>query len=328
MEKFQGRIGIIGAGALGALYGARISRAGYDVHFLLRSDYDAVKANGLEVQSFQGNFKIQPPIFRNAEEMGVCDLLIIGLKSTQNAAFPGLLRHVAGPETVVLTLQNGLGNEEAIESALEGIDPGSNPRERILGGIAFLCSNRIAPGVIHHIEYGKVRMAEFSGQAKERTHRIAELFREAEFPCEVADSLMAVRWEKLIWNIPFNGMGVAAEEADTHVVLHDEALHATAYGIMEEVIAAAKSDGVKLGSDLPAKMMGLSTAMGPYRSSMQIDFEEGRPLEVEAILGEPVRRAKRAGIDVPRMEMLYGIVRRRDALRQSGSAHTESERAP
>jgi 2-dehydropantoate 2-reductase len=190
-----------------------------------------------------------------------------------------------------------------------------SPRERILGATAFLCSHRGEPGVVHHTAHGWIQLAEHSGPARERTHAIAEMFRSAGIRCDVLDSLIEARWRKLIWNIPFNGLGVAVPGGDTATILADPALAAAARGLMHETIAAARADGVAIESDAADRRMEDTAIMGAYQSSMQIDFENGRPLETEAILGEPLRRAQRAGIAVPRLEMLYGIVRRAEAER-------------
>lgn len=298
---FTGKIGILGSGALGAFYGARLSRAGNDVHFLMRRDFDAVRRSGLRIKSFEGDFEIHPHVYVTPESLGICDLVIISIKTTDNASLPSLLKPTVGPNTLVLTLQNGLGNEDAIASVL-----GSS--ENILGGIAFLCSNRTGPGEIHHMDHGWIRLGEYSGAPRDRTHAIAGLFNAAGVRCQVYDSLLQARWEKLVWNVPFNGLGVAAHSADTAAVLADENLRSVARGLMEEVIAAAKADGVTLDPTIADKMMKNTESMGPYKTSMQLDYEAARPLEVEAIIGEPLRRARRAGIPTPRLEMLYAIV--------------------
>ncbi len=310
MTTFQGTIGIIGAGALGALYGARIARNGHEVKFLLRSDYDTVVRDGLQIKSPQGDFTLRPPVYKSATEMGPCDLVIIGLKTTNNHALGELLRPVVGPETVILTLQNGLGNEELIVEALVDEHPDIN--KRLLGCVAFLCSNRVAPGVIHHVDYGHVRLAEFSGPVISRTEAICELFKEAEFGAKVHDSLMQIRWEKLVWNVPFNGLSVGAVLASSKDVVTNDPLRAVARGLMDEVIAGATADGVTIEPSFADLMMEYTDKMVPYKSSMQLDFEARSPIEVESILGEPYRRARGAGIPTPRLEMLYGIVKRAD----------------
>ncbi len=304
---FTGRIGVIGSGALGAFYGARLARAGHDVHFLMRSDYEAVKREGLFVKSFEGDFHIRPQVYPSAAEIGLCDLVIVGLKSTSNDALPELLADVAGPETVVLTLQNGLGNEEAVADVLAFTGP--DAASRVLGGIAFLCSNRTGPGQIHHMDHGWIRMGEFGSAVSERTHAIAGLLQSADIRCEVYDNLLQARWEKLVWNIPFNGLGVAAR-ANVAEVLNTPELRGLAENLMVETVKAAQATGVPVDDSLPAKMLNNSESMGPYRSSMQVDFEIGNSLEVESIIGEPVRRALAAGCDVPHMAMLYALVKR------------------
>ncbi len=325
-EPFRGKIGVIGAGALGIFYGGRLYRARFDVHFYVRSGYDVVRTEGYIVHSCDGDFAIRPPVYPTPSDLGRCDLVLIGLKTFANDKLPELLGPICDSNTVVLTLQNGLGNEEAIARALvtSGIHSDAEQAARqIIGGTAFLCSNRVAPHVIHHTAHGFVRLAEFRGAPQARTHTVAAMFTQAGIDCEVRDSLAAIRWEKLVWNIPFNGLGVAAGHAHTAAILGDDELRVVASELMQEVVAAAHADGVVIDEALPKDLMAKTEVMGPYRSSMQIDYEEGRPLEVEAILGEPVRRARRAGIPVPKMQMLYAIVRRLDQLRQ-GSTREDS----
>lgn len=301
---------MIGAGALGGYYGGRLAHAGNDVHFLMRGDYEAVRARGLKVESVRGDFHIHPPAWPSAAAMGRCDLLLIGLKTIHNDALAELLAPTAGPGTVVLSLQNGLGSEEQIAAALAAAEHAGEPAEAIVGGTAFLCSVRVGPGEIRHTDHGHVAIAEFRGGARKRTEAIAEMMRRADIPCEVHDSLARIRWRKLLWNVPFNGLGPAAAGAHAQAVLEDADLLAAARGLMHEVIAAARADDVALDPGLVEKMIESSRSMGPYKSSMQLDWEAGRPLEVESILGEPLRRARRAGIETPRLEMLYAIVRR------------------
>jgi len=145
------KIAILGCGALGSYYGARLCRAGREVHFLLRSDYEAVRRDGVHIQSVEGDFHVRPKCARNAGEIGPADLVLIGLKTTANGALPELLAPLVGPATAVLTLQNGLGNEALIASL-------TGP-EKTLGGLCFVCLNRVAPGQIHHIAHGNVVVA-------------------------------------------------------------------------------------------------------------------------------------------------------------------------
>ncbi|MBI1291789.1 2-dehydropantoate 2-reductase [bacterium] len=316
--KFRGRIGVIGAGALGALYGVRMARAGSNVHLLARSDYDAVREHGYRIRSWQGDFDLRVPVCTDAQSLGPCDLVLVGMKATENGAFPELLRHTCHESTVVLTLQNGLGNEDAIAAALETLHPGVPARERVLGAVAFLCSTRPEPGLIRHTDHGRIRLAELTGPATERTHQLAQLFIDADFPCEVSDSIGLIRWEKLMWNVPFNGLGVGAGHAHAEAVMRDPELRAVAHRLMMEVRAAANACGAPVPESFIQRMFDATETIGAYRSSMQLDYEAGRPLEVEAILGEPLRRARAAGVDTPTLAMLYAVVRRLDRRRQAG----------
>lgn len=312
------KIAILGAGALGAFYGARLAHAGANVHFITRSDYDAVKANGYKVFSKDGDFELpHVNVYSTPEDLGPCDMVIVAIKTTANHTLKKLLPPLCHDKTTVLTLQNGLGNEDAIAEALAGTL--SEPAKHVVGGISFLCSNRTAPGVINHIDHSWIRMAEFVGETQERTQRIVDLFATAEIRCEIYESLMKARWEKLVWNIGFNGLGVAAQ-ADTSVVLNTPELLETLNGIMNEVKTGAEAQGIELLPGIVEKMINNSRSMGPYKSSMQIDYEKGRPLEVESILGEPLRRAKAAGAPCPLMTMLYAVVKRADELNSQPKA--------
>jgi 2-dehydropantoate 2-reductase len=196
------KIAIVGCGALGSFYGAKLAREGQEVHFLLRYDYETVRRQGVSIRSPDGDFNARPRCGNTPEIIGVADLVLIGLKTTANDQFARLLPPLVGPRTAILTLQNGLGNEERLAALF--------PAEQILGGLCFVCLNRVAPGVIQHIGHGAIVLGEFRRWPEPRTHDIAALFRHAGVPCAVTDNLARAHWEKLTWNIPFNGLGVAS----------------------------------------------------------------------------------------------------------------------
>src|SRR5262245_30903571 len=147
------KIAVVGCGAVGSFYGAKLWRAGQEVHFLLRSDYDVVRRKGVSIKSPDQDFNARPKCARSPEEIGFSDLVIIGLKTTANDQFAKLLPPLVGPQTAVLTLQNGLGNEEQLAKLF--------PIEQILGGLCFVCINRIEPGVIRHMDHGLIMLGEF-----------------------------------------------------------------------------------------------------------------------------------------------------------------------
>ncbi|HVV71103.1 MAG TPA: 2-dehydropantoate 2-reductase N-terminal domain-containing protein, partial [Verrucomicrobiae bacterium] len=165
------KIAVVGCGAVGSFYGAKLARAGSQLHFLLRSDYEVVRRRGLFIRSLQGDFRVHPKCARRPEEIGFADLVLVALKTTANDQLPKLLPPLVAPHTAVLTLQNGLGNEELLAQLI--------PSEQVMGGLCFVCLNRLEPGLIHHIAHGQVILGEFGRWPEPRTHDVATLFRNA-----------------------------------------------------------------------------------------------------------------------------------------------------
>ncbi len=294
-------IAVIGAGAVGSYYAGRLAQHGSSVHFLFRSDYAAVRRDGLTVRSCDGDFSLPVDsigVYDDPRKMPPADLVIVALKATANDQYEPLISPLLHDHSAILTLQNGLGNEDRL-AELFGAG-------RILGGLAFVCINRVGPGIIYHQAEGLIRLGEFGGGASPRAASIAALFNRSNVRCQVLDSLLHGRWQKLVWNIPFNGLG-ACMDLDTRQLLNSAEGSALIEQIMREVIAIAAAGGVTLSDSLIESMLTQTREMGAYRSSMQIDRHEGRPMEVDAILGEPLRAADRAAVPAPLLRMLYRL---------------------
>ncbi len=326
------KIVMVGCGAVGSFYGAMLSRAGQEVHFLLRSDYPVVKEHGVQIQSPSGDFIVRPPCARSPEEVGQCDVVFIALKTTANGEFPRLLPPLVGPQTAVVTLQNGLGNEEQLAKLF--------PVGQILGGLCFVCLNRIAPGVIHHLDHGTIVLGEYLRPPEPRTHEIARLLRGAGVPCKVSDNLARSHWEKLIWNIPFNGLGVASAAGyepfaissstspipnslgpclGTDQLLADVRWEQLVRDLMHEVIATANALGLAVAESLAEYQIERTRTMGAYKASTLLDFERGLPLEMESLFLEPLRLAQQAKAATPHLEALCAVLQQLDARRFSAS---------
>jgi 2-dehydropantoate 2-reductase len=312
------KIAVVGCGAVGSFYGAKLSRAGQEVHFLLRSDYEVVRRNGVAIRSVQGDFNARPACARTPEEIGPCDVVMIALKATANDQFPKLLPPLVSNQTAVITMQNGLGNEETLAQLF--------PTEQVMSCLCFVCLNRIQPGVIHHLDHGQVVLGEFTRSPEPRTDAIAGVLHNAEIPCKVTANLAQSRWEKLVWNIPFNGLGVASvigydafaagdtntepvsECLPTDKLLADPKWAAMVKEVMLEVIAAARALGFQVEDSLADKQIERTRTMRAYKASTVIDFERGLPIELKALFLEPLRRAKKAGVPVPRLETLCAVL--------------------
>lgn len=302
------RIAVVGAGAVGGYYGARLARNGEAVHFLLRRDLSAVRERGLRVVLPDEEFHLENvEAASSSTEIGPVDLVLIALKATANDELGHLVAPLLHEATAIVTLQNGLGSDEQL-AALFGA-------QRVLGGLCFICVNRVAPGELVCTAPGTVSFAEFGGPAGERVRSIAAMFERAGMRTVVGDNLSELRWRKLVWNIPFNGLAIAAGGIATDRILADPALVEAVRALMREVIAAAARSDHVIPDDFVEQQIALTRAMGAYRPSSLIDYVEGREVEVEAIWGEALRRAKKAGADVPRIESLYEQILRQIAQR-------------
>ena len=302
-------IAVVGAGAVGLYYGGRLAAAGEDVKFLLRSDYDGVREKGLTVESIHGNFRLDAPqVFRSAGEIGPVDLVIVSWKATANAAYEDVVRPLLHAGTVILTLQNGLGNTERL-SELFGA-------ENVMGGLCFVCINRIEPGLVRHSGSGMMAVGEVVGGDTTRLNGLVERFRAAEIDCRAVEDLSHSQWMKLVWNVPFNGLTIAEGGIDTEVLLGLPGGEEQVRGLMLEVLAGAKALGYEIPVSFPELQIAVTRPMGAYRPSSMIDYLEGRDVEVEAIWEEPLRRAKAAGAVLPRWEELLERIRERLAARE------------
>jgi 2-dehydropantoate 2-reductase len=300
-------IAVVGSGAMGAYYGGRLAHAGQDVHFLLRGDYDAVRRRGWTVRSCDGDFTIPPGrvrAYNDPAKMPRADLVLVTLKTTANDQFEPLIRPLVKHDTTILTIQNGLGNEERLAELFGA--------EKILGGAAFVCINRIEPGVVHHICDGLISLGEFSQPAGERLRMLAALLKTSGIPTRVLENLRHARWEKLVWNVPFNGLSAVLDQT-TDLLIGSEPGEQLVRSLMTEVLAGAKAVGVELPCSLIDAKINATRAMGAYKTSMHLDMQAARPMEVEAIFGCPLRTAQAAGAQLPRLEMLYRLLKLRDA---------------
>lgn len=290
-------VAIVGSGALGLYYGGRMALAGHDVRFLARGDLAALRAEGATI-SWPGQKHVLRPVRAAAtpEEIGPVDLVVIALKATANAELPRLLPPLLGPGTTVVNLQNGLGVDEPVAEIAGAA--------RTLGALCFVCVNRLAPGVAECTLPGYVSLGEFAGGPTARAEAAAEVFRSAGVKTQIAPSLLGARWHKLVWNVPFNGLSVAAGGLTTDLILADAALEARVWALMGEVRAIARAEGVEIADEFVRDQVEKTRPMGPYRPSTLLDWRAGRPLELEPIWGEPLRRARRHGVDTPELARL------------------------
>ncbi len=295
------KIAIIGSGAVGCYYGGMLAYSGQDVRFVMRSDLSAVRQHGLRIHT-RGQTIELPHVkaYASSQEVGPCDLIIIALKTTANHALEHLLPPLLGPDTVLLTLQNGLGNEDFLAQGWGA--------ERVMGALCFVCINRREPGVVDHLDHGSISVGEFQGLPQARTRWIVDAFLAAGIDAKAVASLAAERWRKLVWNIPFNGLSICAGGAMVADILAVDSLRTLARDLMRETCQAARKLGHDVSEEFADFQISRSYSMGAYKPSSMIDWELGRPVEVEAIWGEPWRQGTAVGVNMTRLETLYRLL--------------------
>ena len=287
---------IIGTGAIGGFYGARLDKAGLEVHFLLHTDYQYVVDHGLTIDSCDGNFTLpSPKVYDSTSEMPQCDVVIVALKTTQNHLLPSLLPPLLKPDTIILLIQNGIGVEADVQQLF--------PSQPIAAGMAFICSAKAGPGHINHQFYGNINIGNYSCHNPQRYNQMLADFRAAGIGAADVEYLEA-RWKKAVWNMPFNGMTVALNTT-TNRLLSCESTHRLIYDQMLEVIGAAQALGVKnLDTRFADKMIANTIKMPPYSPSMKLDFDFHRPMEINYLYTRPIAEARAAGFAMPKLEML------------------------
>lgn len=300
------RYAVIGTGAVGGFYGARLQQAGLEVHFLLHSDYAHVREYGLRVESPDRVLTLgRVHAHASVDTMPPCDVVIVALKTTGNRLLPELLSKPLAKNGAVLMLQNGLGTE-AEAAAVVG-------EQRVLGGLCFICANKLGPGHILHLDYGDVMLGEYRadgapGGITPRMEAIAADLRAAQLSVTCCEDLSLARWKKLVWNIPYNALSVILRTTTDHLMQQPDS-RALVEALMREVATGAAACGKTIEDAFIRKMLDDTDRMKPYKTSMMLDYEAGRPLEIEAIYARPLAAAQAAGAACPRIETILRQLR-------------------
>jgi len=295
------RYGIIGTGAIGGYYGAKLAHAGQEVHFLLHSDYEYVKQHGLQVDSCDGSFHLDDVnAYQHAEDLPLCDVVLVGLKSVNNEKLQSLLPPLLHAHTLVVLIQNGIGVEEDVQKMF--------PNVQLAAGLAFICSAKTKPGLVSHQCYGSINLANYSCKDETLMQAVVDEFRQAGIETGFVEYHEA-RWKKAIWNMPFNGMTVALH-TQTDLLLKNQSTRQLIREQMMEVVSTAQHLGVKnLDASFVDKMIEMTDAMTPYSPSMRLDYDFHRPMEIYYLYTRPLEIAREAGCSMPKLEMLEAELR-------------------
>ena len=304
---------IIGAGAVGAFYGSALARQGAHVSVVCRSDYDVVKRDGFRITSpLLGDHRFHPhAVYRDgAECTGNQDVVILTSKVLPGVDRVGLLRPVVRPETVIALIQNGVDIEQEIARAF--------PTNELLSSLAFIAVGRGAPGEVNHQSLGSLILGRYPRGVTPNAERLAAMFEASKVSCRLTDDVVTARWQKAVWNAPFNPVSIMGGVLDTAQMLATPENEAFIRKAMQEVCDAAAANGHALPPKLIDNMIAGTRAMPAYKTSMALDFEHGRPMEIESILGAVVRAGQRAGVPMPALEAVYAIAKMIEGKRPRG----------
>ncbi len=304
------KILIVGSGAIGGFYGALLARQGADVSVVCRSDYRQVERHGMTIHSHSlGNWTFKPEqvLQQTSDYQGSADYIILCTKVIPGLQRAGLVHGAVKKKTAIVFIQNGVEIEQELLDAF--------PNNEIISGLAFICCNRIQPGKIDHLAYGHLALGNYPQGVSSKTRRLCTLFEQAGITCRATQDIATARWQKCVWNAPFNPLSVLSGGLLTGDILsHQESL---VRSIMQEVCSIAAAMGHPLPEDIVEKNIASTYTMPPYKTSMLLDFQSGRPMETEAILGNAVRAGQRTNTACLCLQTLYGLMKLRE-LQLSG----------
>jgi 2-dehydropantoate 2-reductase len=293
---------IVGAGAVGALFGSALARQGARVSVVCRSDYDAVSRDGYDIRSKSfGDHRFRPEqVYRNvADCREPPDYLLLTSKVLENVDRAALIRPAVGPRTVIVLIQNGVDIEPPIAEAF--------PDNELLSSLAFVAVGRGAPGQVNHLSLGSLILGRYPAGVTPAAQAIAAAFEAGKVPCKLTENVIGARWQKAVWNAVFNPISILGGVLDTNAMLRTEAEVAFARRAMQEVCDVAQAAGHPQSPALIEQMLATTRAMPAYKTSMALDYENGRPMEIEAILGNTVRAARKAGVATPNLDAIYAL---------------------
>ncbi|MEO2082416.1 MAG: 2-dehydropantoate 2-reductase [Desulfurobacteriaceae bacterium] len=297
---------IFGAGGVGGFYGGLLARCGHEVVFIAREKHlGAMKEKGLTVKSFKhGEWTVKEnnrvKFTDNPKEAGKADVVLVCVKSYDTEKVAPLIKEMLKEDSVVVSVQNGIENEEILAEYLG--------KEKVLGATAFVGTYVKEPGVVVHEAAGLLEIGELSGKISERVEKLVEEMKKCGIEARVSRDIRYTLWKKLVWNVAFNPYSVITGATVGEILSLPESREIVK-ALMEECYRVAEAYGVKLKPSIMEKYLKSSPDLKDYKTSMLLDFERGKPIELEGITGALIRKAEKAGVDVLYNRCVYGTVK-------------------
>jgi 2-dehydropantoate 2-reductase len=291
------RFAMLGSGAVGGYYGAKLARAGHDVTFIARGAHlSAIRERGLLVRSSMlGDFVVRAPAEEDTTRVGRVDIVVVAVKTYDNATALPLIGPLLGPDSSVLTVQNGIDSAQEIARVIG--------HGRVIGGTTYIATALTSPGVIEQTgTHRRIVFGEVFGQLptfSTRVRAIDDALSSADIQTEAVDDGRVPIWEKFIFLVALAGFTGAAR-LPIGPLWNDPVIREQFLEGCREIERVARAEGVPVRSDVVDRISSYVTAIpGSMRSSLLIDLSQGKRIEIEALHGAVVRRAARAGIPLP-----------------------------
>ncbi|MGD1094141.1 MAG: 2-dehydropantoate 2-reductase [Bryobacteraceae bacterium] len=304
---------IAGAGAIGGYIGARLAKAGVDVTLFARGPHlCAMQQHGVRVLSPDGDFEVHPRIIGNLDEAGTVDVIILGVKAHGLTQLAPQIKPLIGPNTTVVSTQNGVPWWYFTEFRLERVDPGGviadsiDPRS-VVASLVYFATDIVEPGVIRHTEGNRISLGEPDGSRSDRCRQIAEVLIRSGLRCPVTARMRHEIWVKILGNVAFNPVS-ALTRATLVQMVQDPDVSGLVREIMTEVEAVVARLGMELPISIDQRMAGAGK-IGEHKTSMLQDLEAGRPMEIETIIGAVVELGDRLGVPMPHTRSVYACIK-------------------
>jgi 2-dehydropantoate 2-reductase len=298
------KISIVGVGAVGGYFGGKLAKAGLDVTFISRgATLEALQEKGLRIKSYTGDFTIKKPkVAHDFKAIVDSDVVLLCVKSYSTREVAKALKHVISDNTIIVSLQNGIENEDILSEILG--------TEKIIGSVVFITSSVPEPGLIKHTSYGKIMLGELDGKVTERVRKIEKMFLDAGVPAGITPNIKKELWKKLMLNIPYNGFTSLVRGPLKNYFEIPEAQECFLRAL-KEVQAVAQMEGYNLtDEDIESALKFTKTdGFTNFKSSTLLDIEAGKPIEIDALQGAVIKAARKYNIDVPINKLIYALLK-------------------
>lgn len=293
---------IIGAGAIGTFYGSKLSQVGDQIIIWSRNDSEIIAKNGYKIKSYMGDYVFNPYlVIKNLHDLREdIDFIIVSTKVLPDIDIVGLISKVIKKNTAIIIIQNGIHIEKNIADKFSS--------NQIISALAFIGVSRTNPNEINHQEYGKLIFGNYNNIDSIAINYFANSLEKSGLEILLSSNILSERWKKLIWNGAFNPLSVVLGKKNTQQILENNLAIDLAKNIMQEIVMLAKHDGCSFEDDIIDKNILATKKMSPYKTSMLLDYEANRPMEIQAIIGNAVKFAQSKSLSIPYLSTIYAII--------------------